>query len=236
MAWMLGVGDYLLPGAGLFAVFDTTLAFASLLALSRMQPRTSWAAVLAALLCVLSPQFLLYQGIIWKDVLFADAAVAGYVCLALAASRWEDRRARFSFILISLLLLSLATLVRQNGAIAEAFVGALTLARSHSPAPLRTRLKSGIRYVVVALATIVAFTVCATLALDTRSDGGDGRRAELKTLQIYDLAGAAASLPGIRLEIFQTSRSRCWKGLTRTDEGALRFRQRESTHSRNRPR
>ncbi len=219
MAWMLGVGDYLLPGAGLFAVFDTTLAFASLLALSRMQPRTSWAAVLAALLCVLSPQFLLYQGIIWKDVLFADAAVAGYVCLALAASRWEDRRARFSFILISLLLLSLATLVRQNGAIV-AFVGALTLgAIAFSCAP-EDRLKSGIRYVVVALATIVAFTVCATLALDTRSDGGDGRRAELKTLQIYDLAGAAASLPGIRLEIFQTH-DPVLERLTRTDGGRL---------------
>src|SRR5437764_14704270 len=72
MSWMLGVADRLLPGTGLFVLFDEVLVTASLLSLLWMTPRVAWAAATAAALLVALPQFVLYQGVVWEDVLFAD--------------------------------------------------------------------------------------------------------------------------------------------------------------------
>src|SRR6185312_2530643 len=88
MAWLLGVGDAVVPGSGLFVLFDASLLFGALLLLVWASPRASWWGVGAAAVAVLLPQLLLYQAIVWKDVLFADASVAGFVCLAMAERRW----------------------------------------------------------------------------------------------------------------------------------------------------
>ena len=72
MAWLLGLADAMLPGAGLFVVFDATMFFGALLLLSRCKASGSWFAAIAAAGFALLPQCLLYQGIVWKDVLFAD--------------------------------------------------------------------------------------------------------------------------------------------------------------------
>ena len=58
---------------------------------------------------MLTPQWLLYQGNIWKDVLFADAAIAGFA----APGGWRPHAASLADPL--LLLLTLAALTRQNG-------------------------------------------------------------------------------------------------------------------------
>src|SRR6201747_867769 len=66
MAWLLGLGDAILPGAGLFVLFQMLLAFGALLALTQFAPaRSGWLAPIAALAIVLSPQALLYQGLVW---------------------------------------------------------------------------------------------------------------------------------------------------------------------------
>src|ERR1700743_95910 len=67
MAWLLGVFDAIRPGAGLFITFDSLLLVLSLVALVWTRARVSWAAVAVALVLVPTPQFLLYQGIVWKD-------------------------------------------------------------------------------------------------------------------------------------------------------------------------
>src|ERR1043166_4359310 len=84
MAWLLGLGDALVPGSGLFMAANAALCFLSFLCVLWLKERVTWATLgmLAALL--LTPQLLLYQGIVWKDVLFANAAPAGVVCLAAA--------------------------------------------------------------------------------------------------------------------------------------------------------
>src|SRR6185437_8627228 len=83
MAWLLGLGDALVPGTGLFVTFDVLLAFGAFAGILLLVPRqVGWAAVPAAVAVVLTPQVLIYQGVVWKDVLFADSAVAGFVCLA----------------------------------------------------------------------------------------------------------------------------------------------------------
>src|SRR6202012_2653386 len=72
MSWLLGLFDAVLPGTALFVAFDATLFFGSLYSLVWLRPKGSWAAAAVALLIIVSPIALLYQGIVWKDVLFAD--------------------------------------------------------------------------------------------------------------------------------------------------------------------
>src|ERR1700679_3145782 len=88
MSWLLGLGDAVVPGTSLFVVFDALLFFGSLLGLLVIRPRPHWAAAVVAVAWMLTPQVLIYQGTVWKDVLFADAAMAGFVCLALAGASW----------------------------------------------------------------------------------------------------------------------------------------------------
>src|SRR4051794_41861139 len=77
MSWLLGLGDAAIPGAALFVCANALVLTGALLSLPWLAPRTSWATPLVALACVVLPQFVIYQGIVWKDVLFANAVVVG---------------------------------------------------------------------------------------------------------------------------------------------------------------
>ena len=98
MAWLLGLGDRILPGTGLFVLFDAALLFAALLSLVWLRPRVRWLAVAVLLLCLPLPQLVLYQTIVWKDVLFANAMVAGFIALAQAEARWANAKARWAWV------------------------------------------------------------------------------------------------------------------------------------------
>src|SRR5437763_15953765 len=95
MSWLLGLFDALEPGAALFVLGSAAILFGSLLSLLWMPRKVSWAAPVAALLIVLTPQVLLYQGIVWKDVLFANAGVASFVALAHVGAQWQKKGRRF---------------------------------------------------------------------------------------------------------------------------------------------
>src|SRR5471032_1258802 len=95
MSWMLGIADAISPGAVAFVVFDATLAFGSILSLLWLAPRPSWPSVAVAMLSVSLPQLFLFQAIVLKDMLFADACLAGLVCLAHAAANWKRPRWRY---------------------------------------------------------------------------------------------------------------------------------------------
>jgi hypothetical protein len=193
MAWLLGLFDALLPGTSLFVVFQAALVLGALLSILWLRPRVSWAAVGVALLCLLTPQFFLYQGIVWKDVLFADAALAGLVALVQAAVWWERPRLRLGLIALAFLLLSLAAMTRQNGVIILA-VGGIALA-----VVARRKGASAVQGGVTFLAALL-FSVTVSFVLAARGDGGDGARAELTMLQIYDMTGMLHARPGLALE------------------------------------
>jgi hypothetical protein len=198
MSWLLGLADAVVPGASLFVVFDALLFFGSLLGLLLIRRKASWASAAVAALLLLSPQVLLYQGVVWKDVLFADAGVAGFVCLAFAGERWGNAKFRFALISAAVVLFVLAALVRQNGAIV-ALSGAAALgwiAAQQAPAhPLRRAMLYGGSALLAAglLATSAAF------ALATRSVGDSGPKVQLQLLQSYDVIGAVAKQPGLDL-------------------------------------
>ncbi|HUO91224.1 MAG TPA: hypothetical protein VMU08_18790 [Rhizomicrobium sp.] len=197
MAWLLGLGDTILPGTGLFLLFDALLAFGALLSLLFLpSQRTRWAAPVVALVVALSPQLLIYQGLIWKDVLFADTSVAGFVCLAHAAERWHEVSARAVLLTAGFLLLAIAALARQNGAVvlpfAAAGLGWIAARNGAAPVP-SALLAAGL------LGAGLAFVFTANVLLNLRSDGEPGTQEQLRLLQLYDLSGAVARQPGLEL-------------------------------------
>ncbi|MDB5425041.1 MAG: hypothetical protein JWQ29_2457, partial [Phenylobacterium sp.] len=118
-SWILGLFDGLVAGTGLYVTATAALLFLSLMSLPGLRPRTTWLAVGLPALAILTPQVLIYQGIVWRDVLFANLAITGFICLAHAAKRWSERPVLP--LLGALCCLALAALVRQNGLILVVF-------------------------------------------------------------------------------------------------------------------
>lgn len=196
MSWMLGIADRILRGTGLFVLFDEILVTASLVSLLWIAPPISWAAVLAAAIAVALPQLILYQGIVWKDVLFADSALAGFVVLAHVGAQWSYRTARWFLLCSSFLLLVLAALARQNGAVVLPFaaLALLFMARHRGE-----RWSAVLALALSALVLSAALFFAAYAALAERSGGVTGVPGQWKLLQLYDLIGEVKQAPSLQL-------------------------------------
>jgi len=185
MAFLLGVFDSLVTGTFLFLLFQSLLLLGGLLALLALKPR-GWLSAVLALAMVLTPQWLLFQGAIWKDILFAAAAIAGFAALA-----WHARQPRPGTLILALVLLVLAAAMRQNGIILLP-VAAVTLAVT-GPG----RWKQGLALLAGGLVLLLGIG----LALASKTDGGDGAVAQVRLAQSYDMAGALARDPGLSLAL-----------------------------------
>jgi hypothetical protein len=224
MAWLLGMGDALMPGTGLYVLFVAALTFGSFLALLWTRSRASWAVTALAALFVLTPQFLLYPALVWKDVLFAAAAVSGFACLALAEAHWTRVRVRIALLATAFLFIVLAALARQNGLIALAGAAvAFTriVARNSSSA-------QGILCGLLALAAGVAVALAISFSLARHSDHGEGTRTQLTLLRFYDLVGAVTSDPHLSLEVLGDNEPDL-EALIRTDGRRLYSAERNDT-------
>jgi hypothetical protein len=188
MAWLLGLFDAAVPGILLFLIFQSALLLFALLAFVWVRPRGGWASAVIALLIVLTPQWLLYQGEIWKDILFTDSAIAGFAALALSS---RDRR----WLVGAALALTLAAMTRQNGVVilpvAACVVGMLSARRL---GPHKGWTHGGLFLIVT-----VALAAGGTLVLAARGDGGDGAASQIRVAQSYDLAGAVVHDPSLQL-------------------------------------
>jgi hypothetical protein len=199
MAWLLGLGDAILPGTLLYMLFASGLALGALLCLLWLpRRRPGWGAAQAALVIVLTPQWLLYQTDIWKDVLFADAALAGFAALAVAAANWPGR---LPWLAVSVLLLALAAMARQNGVVLLPVAGATLAAIAARHCPRKMALLHGTAFLL--LTAVFAFAANATLA--ARGDGGSGASGVLRVGQSYDLAGALKRSPALALPVLEKS-------------------------------
>jgi hypothetical protein len=198
MAWLLGLFDGVLPGPGLYLAFTMLLlaaAWFTLLAIGRPKGR----ALLLIAAIFATPQLLLYQGTIWKDVLFADAAVMGFAALAAAAGYWQTPRPRLLWLSLSALCLALAALARQNGFLLLP-VAALALA---GIAGRKQRRRPALLYGVGFLAVSVLLWVAGSFLLSFNGDGGAGARAQLSLAETYDLTGAARLDPKLRFPLLE---------------------------------
>ncbi len=205
MAWLLGLADRMVPGAPLFFVFDAALFFAALAAMALVRGTGWWAAALAAAISA-SPLVLIYQGLVVKDVLFADASLAGFAAIAWAAHVWPRRTARLALCALALALFTLAALARQNGLIV-AGVGALTLAWIDLAQAGRVAApRAALRFVVVAAVGLGSMGLVGGLAeLEFRAHSDHQPEAERQwmSLQIYDLAGAVRRDPALALPVLR---------------------------------
>jgi hypothetical protein len=214
MSWLLGLADRVRPGGALFVVFDVLLVDGALLALVMLGRPGSWLAVVLAGLAALLPQLLIYPAIVWKDVLFAGAGCAGFAALAWAAA---SRRStvRSGLMAASLVLLTLAALARQNGAVVWPFGAAAAgwiAAGSGSGGAVRRGFVHGLAFIAAG----AALTLGATAALDTRLDVANPLGEAWRNLEAYDLIAAAARDPHLEMAVFDARAPRLAK-LVRTD-------------------
>jgi hypothetical protein len=198
MSWLLGRFDSLLSGTSLFVAFNAGVLFASLIALSRLAPRAHWLAAVLTVLAFLTPQLLIYQGAVWKDVMFANFAIAGTVCLAFAAERWSQVRSRFLLLAGGVLLLAIAALVRQNGVLALLAGSAGLILALCSRSGWRTSLVAGLGVLAVGSAVILLSSAILNRALPQQNPSTSS--AGLRIIQHFDIIGVLARDPKASLE------------------------------------
>jgi hypothetical protein len=197
MSWLLRLADAARPGAAAFVVVQVTLVFGALMAFATLG-RGSWLAAPLAAAFATFPQLILYPAIVWKDVLFAGAACGGFAALAWAGVACATPVRRWALLSVSVALLALATLARQNGAVVLPFAaGAVWWFATQNGA--RRPLVVGARF----LAALAAIVLTASAALGTRVTGSDGVAEQWEHLQTYDIVGAAARDPGFRFGVLQ---------------------------------
>ena len=195
-AWVLGFFDQFIPGTSLYVTVSAALFFGSLAAMADLRSRTSWWGVLAAAAVALTPQVMIYQGIVWKDVMFANCAVAGFVLVAWAGRVWANAPRRWLLLIAALLLMAAGAQVRQNGIIAGGFA-ALALGWIAA----RGSWRRGIGWAVGALIALVLVGQAeTTLSEPPKAPTDTALSTGLRIVQSYDILGAIAMDPTYRTD------------------------------------
>jgi hypothetical protein len=188
---ILGFFDQFTPGTALYVAASGALFYGALAAMIPLRPATSWAAVLVVLVLVCSPLVLIYQAIVWKDILFANCALAGCVALARAAKAWPKFFVRWAWLLVALVLLALATLVRQNGLVVAVCAAAALAWIGRGRGWFK-----GLAWGVGGLAAVVAVSHLMSVAVEPTATSADEATTKgVRILQRYDVIGAVARDP-----------------------------------------
>ncbi len=201
MAWLLGLAARVTPDAALFMAGDAILCFGALLVFSTGEARPRRRVLLLLPLVLATPQALIFQGVVWKDILFADASLGGFAALALAGRAWDRRGVRAACLLAAFALFTLAAMARQTGFVvplAGAAVFALVMvhARGGGGGPI---LRAAALQAAGALVAVFAVSAAAHAGFKAMSDGQPGAEAEVAMVQTFDLAGALRLDPHLAL-------------------------------------
>jgi hypothetical protein len=192
-SWLLKLFDHVLAGTGLYVTASASLLFLSLMSLVGLRGRSSWWAVLLGVAAIATPQLLIYQGIVWRDVLFANLSVAGFIMLAHAAKGWRGR-VPYLPLAGALVCLALATLVRQNGLLLLV-AGAIVVGWS-ARGKRGARLAWGLGFLIAAGA--LAFGI-NHLAQPAQVPEKLRLNSAALILQHYDVVGAKAHSPSLKM-------------------------------------
>ena len=194
-SWVLKPFDHLVSGTGLYITASAALLFLALMSLPRLRPRsTLWAAVLGVAV-VLTPQILVYQGVVWRDVLFANLTIAAFVLLAYAAQGWSAGR-RLLPVAGAVACLGLAAATRQNGLV-MALAAAGVLAWTARAAGWRSSLGWGLGALVVTGLLAVGFD---RLAQPPEVPPKLGLNSAALILEHYDVVGAKVRAPNLKFK------------------------------------
>jgi hypothetical protein len=196
-SWLLGLLDAVLPGTALFVVLDTLLIYGCLWALTRLAARPAWTAAALAFLAALTPQYLIYPGIVWKDVLFSATTIAGFVAIACAACVWSRVYIRYAWLGLALLLLLIAALARQNGILL--LLGGIAAFAWIAMRQESLRLRQAAIQGGVALLVSIVLLTAANVALGMRLTKEFGGARQFRLLQAYDIVAALSANPNLAL-------------------------------------
>ena len=194
-SWVLKPFDHLVAGTGLFVTASAALLFLSLMSLPRLQPRSNWVAAILGVAVILTPQFVVYQGIVWRDVLFANLSIAGFVLLAHAANVWGGSR-RWLPVAGAVACLALGAITRQNGLVL-AVAAAAVLAWTARGAGWRSSLAWGLG--ALAAIAVLAFGM-NRLAQPAQSTPGLRPEAATLILKHSDIVGARIRSPRLKFK------------------------------------
>ena len=174
-------------GNGAFMLVDTLLFYISLyLLLAKRIPLYPLSVLIALVFCCLNPIVLIYNGIVWKDVMFANVSMLAF---ALAD---RARQKSSGFAIAALIVFAFAALVRQQGLIV-AISGAALLAwnaRISGERAARTSMNFLLFIGVLAFA-ILTLQTTTNLFIKTRSGNVDVQG--LYVLATFDIAGITAT-------------------------------------------
>jgi len=163
------------------------------------------------------PQLFLFQAIVWKDVLFADACLAGFVCLAHAAAKWQRPRWRFALLGAALMFSTLAVLTRQSGVVV---LPCMAAALGLIAVRLANRQK-GLLYGGGFFLACAALAFGVNAALQLRASKALGPIEQVEDLQLYDIAGMLKRQPDLALPILARDAPAMAKRLR--EKGALLY-------------
>ena len=190
---ILGFFDHLQTGTGLYLCASIGVLFAAWAAMPALRPRLWWSGPLFLALAVATPQVLVYQAIVWKDVLFANLTIAAFVSLAVAGRTWGSLPARLAAFLLACVLLAFACLVRQNGFIAVAAAAVVMLWLGARSGGVRGALGWGLAGLVLPLALMAGLDRVTPV----KDAPGQQQDKGVRLVQQYDLAAALAENPAL---------------------------------------
>lgn len=195
MSWILGLTDRVVRGVGLFMALNAAILFGSLAALPALRGfKLPPLAPLALAAVLATPQVVNYQGLVWKDVFFANLTVAAFVTLAFAVSVRRPGL-RWAAYAKAVVLLALAALVRQNGAVAG-LMAALAVGAAET---CRLGWKRGVLAGALGFAAAMVIAVILGAAIKPGSSELKPHATGLSLLRRYDIVGAVARDPKVDL-------------------------------------
>lgn len=185
MSWLMA--KLSLPGVLALNIFLFGAAAAVLL--RDLRGRTAWHnTALIFLFCF--PVVFIYNGIVWKDVLFANAAVLGLLLLPRV-----DRRGSWVTVVLSAAVITLAVAVRQQGLLVSAAAIAYLALTPKLLWPLGNRIK------VVALWLVTYVSLGYLLDVSVAANGDISRSnafvGPVYQLAMFDIGGIASRNPEV---------------------------------------
>lgn len=193
MSALIGLTDRVVPGTGLYLGVATAPFFGALLLASR-QPAVpiAWRLLPLILLAaaLFSPVLVIYQGIVWKDVLFANLAVAAFAVAGVALDREASSGRSAGAWALAIGLAGFAATVRQNGMLVPLGIAIIFAVSRPAPAGLLRRAGAAALTLAAALGAMVVLQVAVRSTAVVPP--ADTTRIGLRVLQAYDIQGMAA--------------------------------------------
>lgn len=195
---LIAVFDRIHAGTALLMTFNIIMFGLVLILMLHTLPRTNPLSNLLLLAMLASPITLIYNGIIWKDVMFANFALLAFSLLIAS-----ERQPSWGKTLLIMVLLAMASLIRQQGIII-ALIASLAM-----PFILRWRQQSGwFSRIGLGLGTFLVLVVVSKLlfllaTLGTSGANSGAYSTPISLLMLYDIAGLIKHRPGVSLPIFE---------------------------------